>query len=73
MIETGYTGTDLSGKCHECKYYVPLIKRPWNRMKMDTKFCRGHCLLIVTEHSYMYKQRTETCKKFVRREDEHQS
>lgn len=60
MYSTGFMETDLKNKCHECKYYQPLIK-DFIGFK-DVTFCRGACKL-----KNRYKQRTETCKKFERK------
>lgn len=57
MIRTGYSGINLKGKCHECKYYKPYTKE--NKNKILVIFSRGSCRL-----KDKYKQRTETCKRF---------
>ena len=56
MYSTGFFKTDAIGKCDKCIHYKPLIKDLYGR---KTMMCRGRC-----EFNNMYKQRTETCKKF---------
>lgn len=62
MRFTGKADTDVNGKCDNCLYYEPLFKQLYS---MQTKHCRGRCGL-----NKKYKQRTETCKKFLQVEKE---
>lgn len=64
MRETGYPDTNLKGKCHECYMYKPLVKT-CHRTGIKTKFARGKCMYPNRKNTY--RQRTETCKKFVKK------
>ena len=52
------TDAELKGKCHECKYYVPLIKS-------SVIYCRGGCgIHHYKDGGNVYKARYETCNDF---------
>lgn len=57
---------DISNKCGNCKYYNPVIKI--DKTGIETQFARGSCSIRFYKNGgNVYKQRTETCKKFEHR------
>lgn len=62
---TGKRSTNLVGKCGSCKFYIPHAIKTW-KLETDTMIleaCRGSCML---KNKARYKQRTDTCKRFVK-------
>jgi len=54
---------NIVNKCGSCKHYKPLIKV--DRTGIETEFARGSCKISFYKNgSNVYKQRTETCKKY---------
>lgn len=53
----------LQGKCATCKHYNPLIKKLYG---IETLHARGNCSIhkYKETNTNVYKQRTETCKKW---------
>lgn len=60
MYSTALKELDLNNKCGTCKNYKALIKKDL-RMGFEVNYCHGTCKI-----KHMYKQRTETCKKYVK-------
>lgn len=60
MYKTGYTNTNLIGKCGSCKHYKPLIKKD-SRMGFEVEYCRGRCNIAK---KCSYRQRTDKCKQY---------
>lgn len=57
MISTGFFKTNTEGKCDKCICYTPKYKMYKNLG--EVQLCHGIC-----ELKDVYKQRTDTCKKF---------